>query len=131
MSNSEKNQRYPTPEAFAAQANYNRSKYNTAYRASILNSEEFWKQQAESFDWIKPFTKVKEVSFSKEDLHIRWFYDGKLNVSANCLDRHLKTQGDKIAIIWEADDPKKKARHISYRQLHTMVCRMANILKKP
>ncbi len=77
---------------------------------------------------MKPFTKVKDVSYQPEDLHIRWYEDGELNVSANCLDRHLAERGDKTAIIWEGDNPAE-SRRISYRELHADVCRFANVLK--
>ncbi len=103
--------------------------YETMYRRSIEDPESFWAEQARSrLDWIKPFTKVKDCSFDEKDLHIRWFEDGTLNVSYNCLDRHLEDHGDQTAIIWEGDDPNT-SQHISYRQLHEKVCRLANALK--
>src|SRR5690606_24495088 len=79
-------------------------------------------------DWFTPYTKVKDVSFDEKDLHIRWFYDGTLNAAYNCLDRHLETRGDQVAIIWEGDDPAKD-RKITYRELHAEVCKFANVLK--
>lgn len=102
--------------------------YQQMYRDSIENPEAFWAEQGKRLDWIKPFTQVKDVSFAADDLHIRWYHDGTLNVAANCLDRHLATRGDQVAIIWEGDDPKDDAR-ITYRQLHGMVCKLANALK--
>ncbi len=102
--------------------------YQQMYRDSIEQPEAFWAEQGKRLDWIKPFTQVKDVSYAADDLHIRWYQDGTLNVAANCLDRHLATRGDQVAIIWEGDDPKDDAR-ITYRQLHGMVCRLANALK--
>lgn len=88
-----------------------------------------WEQLAERLNWIKPYDKVSGWSFAKNDVHVRWFEGGKLNVSANCIDRHLKLSGDRVAIIWEPDDPKESAAHITYKQLHEEVCRFANVLK--
>ncbi len=103
--------------------------YESMYAASIEDPEGFWGEQArERLDWFKPFSRVKDVSFARDDLHIRWFDDGELNASYNCLDRHLETHGDQTAIIWEGDDPEQ-SRHISYRELHEQVCRLANALK--
>ena len=105
------------------------SDYLRMHRASITDPDGFWGEQAKQWlDWIKPFTTVRSVSFAKDDLHIRWFEDGVLNVSANCLDRHLAERGEQTAIIWEGDDPKD-SQTISYRQLHEKVCRLANALK--
>ncbi len=119
---------YPVPESMAG-ARIDRARYERMYAASIEQPEAFWAEQARKrLDWIKPFSKVKDVSFAKDDLHIRWFEDGTLNVSANCLDRHLADAGDQTAIIWEGDDPNE-SRHISYRELHEQVCRLANALK--
>src|SRR4030095_11072967 len=89
----------------------------------------FWRREARRIDWIKPFTTVKETSFHEHDFGIRWFADGTLNLSANCLDRHLATRSDATAIIWEPDSPAEEARRISYRELHLMVCRFANAMK--
>jgi acetyl-CoA synthetase len=119
---------YPVPASFA-DAHVDAPRYEQMYRASIEDPEGFWAEQArERLDWIKPFTKVKDVSFAKDDLHIRWFEDGVLNVAYNCIDRHLAEHADQTAIIWESDDPEVD-RHISYRELHENVCRMANVLK--
>ena len=92
------------------------------YAESLSDPEGFWSRMAERVDWIRPFTKVRDVSFDAADLHIRWYEDGLLNVSANCLDRHLATRGNKTAIIWEGDDPRL-SEHITYRQLYERVCR--------
>ncbi len=103
--------------------------YESMYRQSIEDPEGFWSEQARRrLDWIKPFSKVKDCSFSEQDLHVKWFEDGTLNVSHNCLDRHLDTIGDQTAIIWEGDDPGT-SQHISYRELHEKVCRLANALR--
>ncbi|MGI9206006.1 MAG: acetate--CoA ligase [Woeseiaceae bacterium] len=102
--------------------------YERMYRRSVDDNEGFWAEQAERIDWIKPFTKVKDVSFAKDDLHIRWFEDGTLNACYNCVDRHLESKGDDVAIIWEGDDPAVDLS-ITYRQLHERVCRFANALK--
>ena len=104
--------------------------YNANYKKSVSAPDEFWGEQAQRIDWIKPFTKVKNTSFDPGNIDIRWFEDGTLNVSANCLDRHLADRGDQTAIIWEPDDPTKDTPlHITYRDLHQSVCKMANVLK--
>ncbi len=93
------------------------------------NNESFWADVAKRLDWIRFPTRIKDVSFDRSDLHIRWYEDGVLNASYNCLDRHLETRGDQTAILWEGDDPARDEA-ITYRQLHRRVCRMANVLKK-
>ena len=102
--------------------------YRAMYEASIRDPETFWGEHGKRIDWIKPYTRVKNCSFAHPDVSIKWFEDGTLNVSSNCLDRHLKRAGDKIAIIWEADDPEQ-SESISYRELHGRVCQCANALK--
>ncbi len=119
---------YAVPESFADSASVKRGDYERMYAQSIEDPGAFWGSVGRRIDWIKEFSHVKDSSFAPEDCHIRWFYDGKLNVSSNCLDRHLETRGDKTAIIWEADDPQR-CEHISYRQLHERVCRCANALR--
>ena len=111
-------------------AHLDKNSYLKLYEESIRNPEGFWAEQAKSIDWHKPFTKdaIKKVNFSKENLEIKWFYDGELNVSYNCIDRHLKTKGDHTAIIWEGDNPEE-SKHITYKKLHSEVCLMANVLK--
>lgn len=104
--------------------------YDRMYERSVSDPDGFWGEQARRIDWIKPFTKVKNTSFAWPDISIKWFEDGQLNVAANCIDRHLEQRGDTIAIIFEPDDPKADARHITYRQLHEEVCRFANVLKE-
>ncbi len=102
--------------------------YERRYQLSVTDPEAFWAEEATILDWMQPFTQIKDVSYHVEDFRIRWYADGALNVSANCLDRHLKTRADKTAIIWEGDNPAE-SRHISYRELHDEVCRFAGVLK--
>jgi acetyl-CoA synthetase len=120
---------YPVPAETAANAWIDNDGYERMYRQSIEDNEGFWAEQGQRIDWIKPFTQVKDVSFDKQDLHIRWYYDGTLNVCANCIDRHLPEKADQVAIIWEGDDPSVD-RKITYAQLHESVSRFANVLKK-
>ncbi|MBF9043145.1 acetate--CoA ligase [Rhodobacterales bacterium HKCCE4037] len=103
--------------------------YEKMYADSIADPEAFWAEQGKRIDWIKPYTKVKDVSYAHDDVHIRWYEDGTLNVSANCIDRHLATRGEQTAIIWEPDSPDDEAMHISYNQLAEEVGRFANVLK--
>jgi acetyl-CoA synthetase len=119
---------YPVSESFAALARIKKADYDRLYQESITDPQGFWARMGRRLDWIKPYTKVKDVSFDARDLRIRWFYDGQLNVAANCLDRHLTQRGDKTAIIWEGDDPRLTER-ITYRQLYERVCQCANALK--
>ncbi|MEC7387642.1 MAG: acetate--CoA ligase [Pseudomonadota bacterium] len=104
-------------------------KYLQEYERSINDPQNFWAEHGQRIDWIKPYTRIKDVSYSEKDLHIKWFYDGTLNVSSNCLDRHLEKRGDQTAIIWEGDDPKEDKR-ISFKELHSEVCKFANALKE-
>ena len=120
---------YAVPEVVARGAHITDAKYRALYQASVDDPESFWSEQAQRIDWIKPFTQIKDVSFDQQDLHIRWFADGELNVSVNCLDRHLATRGDQTAIIWEGDDPADAA-HITYRALYEQVCRFGNALRE-
>ncbi len=119
---------YPVPEAVARRAHVTDAEYQRLYQASLDDPEAFWAEQAQRLDWMNPFTQIKDVSYAQEDLHIRWFADGELNVAVNCLDRHLATRGDQTAIIWEGDDPADDAR-ITYRELHEQVCRFGNALR--
>lgn len=105
------------------------AQYFEMYRRSITDNEEFWGEQGRRIDWIKPYTQIKDVSFAKDNVHIKWFYDGSLNVSANCIDRHLASKAEQTAIIWEGDEPGVN-KHISYRVLYEEVCRFANVLKE-
>ncbi len=119
---------FPVSDEVAAAARYDAAAYEEAYRRSVEDPEGFWGEVGKRLDWMTPYTKVKDVSFAKEDLRIRWFEDGVLNASVNCVDRHLAARGDEVAILWEGDDPSED-RAITYRQLHEEVCRMANVLK--
>ncbi|MBV2094017.1 MAG: acetate--CoA ligase [Candidatus Thiodiazotropha sp. (ex Codakia orbicularis)] len=120
---------YPVPAGFAAQANINDEQYQAMYQQSISDPEGFWGEQAEKYvTWFKKWDKVIDWSFGKDDLHIEWFKGATLNVSYNCLDRHLESRGDQVAIIWEGDNPEED-RKISYRELHGEVCKFANVLK--
>jgi len=118
---------FPVPDAWAKKAWIDAGRYDAMYRQSVADPEGFWGEQGKRLDWIRPYTKVKDVSYAKAYLHIKWYEDGTLNVAANCLDRHLAKRGDQVAIIWEGDDPAKH-QHITYRQLHENVCRMANVM---
>jgi len=118
---------HPVPATFAANARYDRARYDRDYTESVRDPAGFWGEIGKRLDWIKPYTEVKDTSFDADDLHIRWYADGELNVAANCLDRHLATRGDKTAIIWEGDNPDE-SRRISYRELHAEVCKAANLL---
>ncbi len=119
---------YPVNPAFAAAARIRHDDYARLYAESIDDPEGFWARIAQRLDWSRPPTKIKNVSFDAKDLHIRWYEDGELNVSANCLDRQLEKRGDKVAIIFEGDDPNE-SRKITYRELHAEVCKFANTLK--
>jgi acetyl-CoA synthetase len=122
------NDRYPIPASFAASAQIKQGDYQRMYAESIQDPERFWSGIGRRIDWLKGYSRVKDSNFDENDCHIRWFEDGKLNVAANCLDRHLETRGDKTAIIWEGDDPQQSER-ITYRQLYERVCQCANALK--
>ena len=106
----------------------NKKQYEKKYNDSVKNNEEFWKKEGKRINWIKPYTKIKDVKYSKTDVSIKWYYDGTLNASANCIDRHLKKNKDKTAIIWVGDDPKIQKK-ITYKQLHQEVSKAANALK--
>ncbi|GAB3338688.1 acetate--CoA ligase [Marilutibacter aestuarii] len=120
---------YPVPDDFAADARIKREDYARLYAASVSDPEAFWADVAKRLDWMKTPTQVKDVSYDLEDFRIRWYADGELNASVNCLDRHLESRGDKTALIFEQDDPSKPAEHVSYRELHARVCRLANALR--
>ena len=107
----------------------NKSAYEKKYSDSLKNNDKFWKKEGKRITWIKPYTKIKDYKYSKSDVHIKWFYDGTLNASVNCIDRHLKKNKDKTAIIWVGDDPKVQKK-ISYKQLHQEVSKAANGLKE-
>ncbi len=121
--------KYPPSADMAAGAHVDAAKYEAMYKASIEDSDGFWREQAQRIDWMSPFSTVRDVDFTLGNVKINWFADGTLNVSANCIDRHLETRGDQTAIIWEPDSPDEAAQHITYKQLHTQTCKMANILR--
>ena len=120
---------HPVPREWAENALIDADTYAEKYRRSIDDPDGFWREEARRIDWIKPFTQVKDTSFEADTFGIRWFADGTLNLSANCLDRHLATRGDQTAIIWEPDDPRTPGRTLTYRQLHEATCKFANLLK--
>jgi acetyl-CoA synthetase len=119
---------YPVGDDTRSRALIDEAGYEAMYSNSVEYNEAFWAEQAQRIDWIKPFTKVKDVSFASDDVHIRWYYDGTLNACYNCIDRHLDAKGDDVAIIWEGDDPSRDLK-ITYRELHERVSRFANALK--
>ncbi|MBA1240223.1 acetate--CoA ligase [Pseudomonas kunmingensis] len=119
---------YPVRPEVAAQSLTNEASYKAMYQQSVINPEGFWREQAARLNWIRPFTEVKRTSFDDHHVDIKWFADGTLNVSANCLDRHLAERGDQLAIIWEGDDPSEH-REITYRELHQEVSKFANALR--
>jgi len=123
------NKTYPVPAEFAAQANITAAQYEEMYQQSVDDPEGFWSEQAENYiSWFKPWNSVCDWSFDAEDLHIKWFEGAELNVSYNCLDRHLSSRADQVAIIWEGDDPGVD-RKITYAELHAEVCKFSNVLK--
>ena len=115
-------------DKWSNQAYVNSSRYKSKYNLSIKENDKFWKKEGKRLNWIKPYTKIKDVKYSKEEVKIKWFYDGVLNASSNCIDRHLKKNGKKTAIIWVGDDPTV-SKKITYRELHKNVCKAANVLK--
>jgi acetyl-CoA synthetase len=119
---------YPPSSDFSSGSHVDAARYDALYARSMSDPEGFWAEQAQRIDWIKAPTQVKDVDFTLGQVSIKWFEDGTLNVAANCVDRHLETRGDQTAIIWEPDSPEDEALHISYRDLHSSVCKMANVL---
>ena len=119
---------YPVPDTVAKTALMDRAGYLENYRRSIEDPEGFWLEHGRRIDWIQPYTHIRDVSYDASDLHIRWFYDGTLNACYNCVDRHLESRGDQVAILWEGDEPDQD-KAITYRELHRQVCRFANGLK--
>jgi acetyl-CoA synthetase len=120
---------HKVPKKWKERAYIDKDEYEKLYAKSIKNPDKFWAKQAKRIDWIKPFTVVKNCSFEHPNIWIKWFEDGTLNVSYNCIDRHLKKRGAQTAIIWEPDDPKEDAQYITYHELYDKVCRIANVLK--
>ena len=119
---------YPVSPEWAKRAYVDDAKYKDMYARSVKDPDGFWGEEGKRLDWIKPYTKVKNTNFGRPDVSIKWFEDGTLNVSANCVDRHLAKRASQTAIIWEGDDPSK-SKHITYKELHEQVCRFANVLK--
>jgi acetyl-CoA synthetase len=119
---------HPVPAEWAARAHVDADRYRAMYAEALADPDSFWRREAQIIDWMTPFTTVSASSFDEADFGISWFADGTLNVSANCLDRHLADRGDTPAIVWEGDDPAD-SRTITYRELHAEVCRFANVLK--
>ena len=119
---------FPVPEAWAKRARMDAAGYEAAVKRVEADPDGFWREVASRLDWIKPFSVVKDVSFNRDDFRIKWFADGVLNVSANCLDRHLPHRAHDVALIWEGDDPAD-SRKITYAEAHAETCRMANVLK--
>ena len=122
------NDLFPVAADWAQKALVDEAKYNEMYAQSVEDPEAFWGEHGKRIDWIKPYTQVKDVSYAHEDVHVRWYHDGTLNASVNCLDRHLATRGDQTAIIWEGDDPGD-SKTLTYRELYEEVCRFSNVLK--
>jgi acetyl-CoA synthetase len=122
------NELFPVPAAVKDHALVDNAKYQEMYERSVKDPDGFWGEHGKRIDWMKPFTKVKNVNFNVPDVSIKWFEDGTLNASYNCIDRHLETRGDQTAIIWEGDDPADDDT-ITYRQLHERVCKLANVMK--
>jgi len=120
---------YPVDPQFAKTARYDKARYQQLYQQSLDDPDTFWAEQAKRLEWFVPPTRIKDVSYALEDFRIKWFEDGVLNVSVNCLDRQLASRGDKTALLFEPDSPDAPAQHVSYRQLHQKVCKLANALR--
>ncbi|HKX23080.1 MAG TPA: acetate--CoA ligase [Rhizorhapis sp.] len=120
---------YPVPQEWRERTKMDFDSYSSNYARSLSDPDGFWIEQSSRLDWVKAPGVASESSFDQADFGVRWLADGELNVSANCLDRHLAERGDDIALIWEPDDPKEDPRRFSYRQLHAEVCRFANVLR--
>ncbi len=122
------NKLYPPSEEFVANAHVDAAKYQEMYAASVNDPDAFWGEQGKRLDWFKPYSRVKNTSFAHPDISIRWYEDGELNVCYNCVDRHLEKRADQVAIVWEGDDPGTD-QHITYRELHEQVSKLANVYK--
>ncbi len=120
---------HPASPDFVAKAHVNPDSYASLYAESVSDPAGFWAREAQRIDWIRPFTRVQDTDFTFGKVSIKWFEDGVLNVSANCIDRHMIARADQTAIVWEPDDPKEPAKHITYRELLEQTSRMANVLK--
>ena len=122
------NIKIPVFENFKDSAHLTKDKYEEAYKFALDNPEAFWEKEGKRINWINPYTRVKDVTWSNNDVNIKWFYDGTLNASYNCIDRHLLDKSDQIAIIWEGDDPNE-SKKITYKELHQKVSKFANMMK--
>ena len=122
------NIKIPVFENFKDSAHLTKDKYEEAYNFALDNPEAFWEKEGKRINWINPYTKIKDVTWSNKDVNIKWFYDGTLNASYNCIDRHLLDKSDQIAIIWEGDDPNE-SKKITYKELHQKVSKFANMMK--
>ena len=122
------NIKIPVFENFKDSAHLTKDKYEEAYKFALDNPEAFWEKEGKRINWINPYTRVKDVTWSNNDVNIKWFYDGTLNASYNCIDRHLSDKSDQIAIIWEGDDPNE-SKKITYKELHQKVSKFANMMK--
>ncbi|MFK7847244.1 MAG: acetate--CoA ligase [Rhodothermales bacterium] len=126
-----RSEKFDAPQAFKDKAYFGSMEaYQALYQQSIDDPEAFWEEQAQRIDWFEPFSKVKDVSFASDDVHIRWYEGGKLNASYNSLDRHLPKRANQTALIFEPDDPADEVLHITYAEMHEKVCKFANVLKK-
>jgi len=129
MNSHETPQRHPVFDSIADRAHVDATRYEQLSRRAADDPEGFWGEIGKRIDWIRPYSRVRDASFAIDDLHIRWYDDGTLNVCANCVDRHLETRAEQVAIVWEGDDPARDEK-ITYRELHLRVCRFANVLKR-
>jgi len=120
---------YKVKSEWLKKALVSKNVYEKKYNHSLKDNDGFWRKEGKRITWIKPYTKIKDVKYSTSDVNIKWFYDGTLNASTNCIDRHLKNNKDKTAIMWVGDDPKSQKK-ITYKQLHNEVCKIANGLKE-
>ena len=120
---------FKVPKKWSKSAYVDKNKYEKKYQLSIKDNEDFWRKEGKRISWIKPYTKIRDVKYSKTDVRIKWYYDGTLNASVNCIDRHLKDKKNKTAIIWVGDNPQD-SKQISYKELHRNVCKAANGLKE-
>ena len=120
---------YKTKNTWLKDAKVNKEEYKNLYEESVNNNDAFWSKHGKRIDWFKPYSKIKNVIYSSKEVSIKWYYDGTTNVSYNCIDRHAKNTPNKTAIIWEGDDPSN-VKKISYKDLQSEVCKMANVLKK-
>jgi len=122
--------RVPVKEALKSHCWIDANDYQSLYQQSLQDSVGFWRSQAQRIDWLREPLQIRDTSFHPDDVHIRWFHDGELNASSNCIDRHLAANGDAVALYWEADAPGEPSREITYQALHLHVCQLANTLKR-